>query len=63
MCQTDPFRLYLVCLNASSEKLEGFHHKDENDQQRLVYLRTQAHRLEAAGLEEDPIPTLENKFA
>jgi len=62
LCEADPFRLYLACLEDLTKKIESFRHKDENYQQLLGYLHSQEHRLAAAGLIEDPTPTLENIF-
>ena len=62
LCEADPYRLYLACLNELIQKLEGLPHKDENYLQLLAFLYSQEHRLEAAGLLEKPIPTLESIF-
>ena len=62
VCKADPFELYQACLEELTQKLESFQHKDENYRQLLVYLHSQEHRLAAAGLLVDPIPTLEDIF-
>jgi hypothetical protein len=62
LCGADPFRLYLACLRELIQKLESFQHKDENYQQLLIFLHSEEHRLEEAGLLEKPIPTLETIF-
>lgn len=58
----DPLGLYLACLEALLEKYENFPQKIETQYQLLLYLHSEKHRLEAAGLTRDPTPHLEDLF-
>ena len=60
--KSDPFELYLACLNELIQKFEGFPHKDEIYLQLLWFLHSQKYRLEAAGLSRDSALKLEDIF-
>ena len=60
--KTDPFELYIACLNELIQKFEQYAHKDESYLQLLMFLHSQKYRLDAAGLSRNSAPKLENIF-
>ncbi len=62
LVKTNPFELYLACLNELIQKFERFPHKDKIYLQLLWFLHSQKYRLDAAGLSRDPAPKLEDIF-
>jgi len=55
----EPLVLYRVCLEAILQKNEQTHQKTEKQYQFMVYLHSEKHRLEAAGLARNPIPKID----
>ncbi|MFH1633689.1 MAG: hypothetical protein ABIG63_06710 [Chloroflexota bacterium] len=62
LSKMDPLELYLACLKELIQKFEQFPHKDEKYLQFLMFLHSQKHRLDAAGLSRDPAPKLDDIF-
>jgi len=62
LSEADPFELYLACVNELILKFEPLPHKNEEYLELLMYLHSQEHRLQAAGLFRDPIPKLDEIF-
>jgi hypothetical protein len=62
LCSADPLALYLACLKELIQKFEQFSHKGEEQLQFLIFLHSQEHRLDAAGLLRDPVVTLGEIF-
>jgi hypothetical protein len=59
LCKATPDRIYQACLLELSMKLEGFPHQYDQISQLQAYLHTEMHRLQAAGMLQEPIPDLE----
>jgi hypothetical protein len=57
-----PFALYLACLESILKKYEVLAHKTEMQHQVLIYLHSQMHRLETAGMIREPILDLDDLF-
>ena len=62
LIKTEPFALYLACLQSILEKYEVLSHKTENQYRLLIYLHSQLHRLESAGMIREPILHLDDLF-
>lgn len=62
LCETDPLELYQACIKELISKFEQFHQKDDKTFQFLLFLYSQEHRLDAAGLSRDPAPDLAHIF-
>jgi hypothetical protein len=62
LIKAEPFALYLACLESILEKYEVLVHKTEMQHQLLIYLHTQMHRLETAGMIREPILHLDDLF-
>ena len=62
LINAEPFALYLACLESIMEKYEVLTHKSEMQYQLLIYLHSQMHRLETAGLINRPVLRLADLF-
>jgi len=55
LSEIDPLELYLACLEELIQKFEQFPRKDEKYLKFLMFLHSQKHRLQAAGLYRTPV--------
>ena len=62
LIKAEPFVLYLACLESMLEKYEVLAHKTDMQHQFLIYLHSQMHRLEIAGMIREPILHLDDLF-
>ena len=60
--KADPLELYMACMEALLNKYEDYSQKTDEQYQFIVYLHSQKHRLEAAGLVRNPILRLDELF-
>lgn len=62
LIKTEPFELYLACLNELISKFEQFPQTESEYHQLLLDLHSQKYRLDAVGLSKDPAPNLDDLF-
>jgi hypothetical protein len=62
LIKTEPFELYLACLNELISKFEQFPQTESEYHQLLLFLHSQKYRLDAVGLSKDPAPNLDDLF-
>jgi len=62
LCSEEPFHLYLACLLDLVKKFENSSNHSERNLQMLIFLHHELHRLQAAGMIEDPSASLADIF-
>ena len=62
LSEAEPLKLYMACLESLTAKFEELHHRSHLQDQLLVYLHTQKHRMEAADIVKEPAPRLVDIF-
>jgi len=62
LCAADPLDLYIAFLYNSLEESRLKVHKDDIELQFFSYLHKEKHRLQAAGIIKEPLPSLDDIF-